>query len=687
MESVLNTIKTEYFDNTVLNKQLMTAFHDKSPKGKIFFNAGAANGAYLRKEMGYNPLSVDNWIEQGADGCRGFLSSQISDAIGDLFHQATIKTNTSLENAFVCWSATFKSIIDKKNTSEDRKSFILQKSEQCISRYTAITCDLDYKDLSEEQQKEFGIDGYKFWNYIKTTYIDTYLIPLPTFVNASGRGGLHLIWVLENSIPNNYNNRKNINLIYQAFYYIQTILPGTDRTCMPDHWLRVPGSLNQKKGLYYQCKEIFYSGEYTPLQVWYDIICATEKDIFDPMKYNKRCPFEYMSKKDIKEDVKNRKEMKAKYEELNMNKLSDLLTKAEHDFTIESFENDNRYIDNEIVEDDDIIFDKIDISIPTSSGENKLKKNNLKKTIIEQNKNDGWYHFTRNNFIVPFQRVAQISEYHYTRLRDFADLLVNSRDNKDGAYRELILFHIAVHSCWYYDSSDIEMVINNVRNTLFIICDKMKNPLIDDEINHIIDMAIKYYIKGKNFELTHNILSYERFRLKSHKYIELFKITSDEVKHLRSVITKEEAYIRKQIRNKKYYKTLNHTSKKDKILSRQKQIALYIIQHPTCTNSELINIFNISKRTLQNDKKAIKENNITSIVLNEVVSNQKDNTKNTIIHNNKNNRLINIYKLFKHNNINIHNKIVNTIQNNNVITFSNEHLLDSFDEMFWFGSG
>ena len=604
--------KIEYFDKTLLNKQLNTAFHDKSPKGKIFFNTGAKNGAYLRKEMGYNTNSIDNWIEQGADGCRGFLSSQITDAVGDMFERSTKKTNTSLENAFVCWSATFHTIINKNDNPDMPKTFSLKKSEKCISRYTAITCDLDFKDLPEERQIEFGTDGYKFWDYIKTNYVDTYLIPLPTFVNASGRGGLHIIWVLEESIPNNYNNRKNINLIYQSYYYIQTILPATDRTCMPDHWLRVPGSLNQKQGKYYQCREIFFSGEYTPLQVWYDIICSTKKETFDPTINNNRCPFEYLSKKDIRIATKKRKKLALQYEQQKLDELSAALSEQEATFINESF----NYDDIEDNYNDDIVDNYIE--------EENLNEEDIEETIIEKKyipkkniseveRNDGWYHFKRNDFIIP---TLITDTYHYIKMRDLADLLVNSRDKNIGAYRELILFYITIHSFWYYDEENIDNVKDNVKNNLLIICNKMKNSLDDNEIEHIIDTAFNYYLKGKNYEAVYQgQRAYERFRLTSIRYIELFKITSDEIIHLRSIITKEEAKNRKAIRNKQYYKSICKISKKENILFRQKQIAIYMLNHPNCTNDEIMKTFNISKRTVQNDKKVIILNNMISDII------------------------------------------------------------------------
>lgn len=210
---------------------------------------------------------------------------------------------------------------------------------------------------------------------------------------------------------------------------------------------------------------------------------------------------------------------------------------------------------------------------------NKRNYKNVKRnTVHKKNK------FGNGNKILFLNNSFSLAS---ARLKDLEILLLTYRDYP-GSYREYILFLYRYYSLVVMGDKQLAL------DATIELNQRMKNPLSKVEVIKATKSAEKYY-------------SENGLKIKNETIIENLKITPDEMKSLRTIISSDEKILRKKIRNKKSYLnkilSLNKMPKSEDIKIRHlKEIELLKAGK---TQKEICIQLNISKSTFYNDKKVI----------------------------------------------------------------------------------
>lgn len=205
----------------------------------------------------------------------------------------------------------------------------------------------------------------------------------------------------------------------------------------------------------------------------------------------------------------------------------------------------------------------------------KINKTKKKENTKQNSKGKLYYYGTEYSML-------------QARLSDLETLLLKYRDQEKG-HREYILF---LYRYW-------NLCINEDKSTCLNktleLNRRLSKPLSEKEVIQATKSAEKYFDQNKCF------------RLNNANIIKILNITPEEMKDMKTIISKAECLKRKQERNKKAYlerlKSQGKNTKEEDIKNRQR--AIYKLINEGKTQKEICEELHISKSTFYTDRKVI----------------------------------------------------------------------------------
>lgn len=568
-------------------------FHDKSPGASVFACMGGTDaGVLFRSTMGMGKKATDLWLSSADKNGRPnpltfAIHNKNVDLIVDAFQEVKNKCG-NMENTFICSGASFSTA-----PNEDGR-YNIKKNNKCVYAYHAVVIDIDYKDIPDTIKDHVQGNPNKLWDYFKTVNIDAGYAPYPSAVVSSGRGGLHLYWVLDKKITipktKNTTTKKQKQLdIFKSFFHMAQRIFLADPKVTPIQWMRLPGSVNLKEKPL-PCELIDMSGCLYSLEELQNYTETTNKSAQTHPLYD----YWYSCSNTIK----------PKSDEYLERQLKECLAREyeikciEYGWPLDLEETD---VNTEI--------EKI---TPTNVVENRAI-NNANIQVSGHQCTDEWIYFNKT-MLPKMKDYNEIKTAHYVTARDLAEILVNRRDF-EGSGRNTYLFYIGINIAFSLTGKSFSTISDEVSETLTYINGMLQNPLDDSEIysisSQIDKQYMKYYGSNERYETKKGfVMCPKEMLLSSPVLCRILNISNEDCKYTKHLMTKAEAKRRKSIRNKANYETMLAASGKVKksvsISSRREKIA-ELIRNQKYLVKELAKKFEVSLATIKRDIKYISE--------------------------------------------------------------------------------
>ena len=487
---------------TDLKEFVKFMFQTKTPGSKVFVTMGGdVNGADFRKKFNMSDTCVEKWKtldDKKSAPLRYPCCSKDIDLILDTLEDIQNSTGNINENAFMCMTASFMSA-PKKNT-DGNIIYRCAKTSKCVYAYHSIGIDIDYKDLPESIKTMVNNDANKLWEFFRNKNIDSNFIPYPSAVVSSGRGGLHIYWVLDKKImvPNADKNPKRKHQIadYAAFLNLVKRAFLADPKVTPVQWMRLPGTINYKdKPL--PCELLELSGCVDSIDELKKYIDIANSDLkaYPLYDYIMELNSDALDKKIQSIHIPDNANSILIAEEYNAicNEYGYPIPNTDKNGLIfedisSEFENDNETIVYENSTDN--VIDMSNIENFTMSNTTKV----INRDLIYSGRQctNEWIYFSAADFpkMIDYNEVKTA---HYVTARDLTEILINRRDFRDSG-RNTYLFYIGVNIAFSLVGKEEHVIYNEVRDTLININNRLHNPLSDNEIICICNSIKRQYI-------------------------------------------------------------------------------------------------------------------------------------------------------------------------------------------------
>lgn len=205
-------------------------------------------------------------------------------------------------------------------------------------------------------------------------------------------------------------------------------------------------------------------------------------------------------------------------------------------------------------------------------------------------------------------KLTTLNTLYYNRIKDIEKLLL-MRDKTSSRYRENCLFLYRFYCCQYYNDTNIALQM-----TLDLYSKLSdKSEYTETDIARRTKSAEKYYLKGN-------------VKFSNKKIIELLDITKEEQDKLSTLITRENAKLRKKERNKKAYRErLKAQGKKTKAQTKEERRSqIRELINAKKGIDEICDILKISKSTYYRELEVIKNKEQDSLIVEQKNSNVKN---------------------------------------------------------------